>query len=183
MRKRRSLLIPLVLAAATLAWPAPAQATSASHQDPVGDATGAKDPRADITTVDVSYIGGMITVGLTVVNPEPPTSRNWIDGDSGIFWTVFVNDDEYEVNFSAFEDGLSGALYDPQEKEICNGQAKATFGADNRYVVTFPASCLGNPPEITITSELTYDDIASGRGISEDVAPDNEEDCCDVTPS
>ena len=181
---RRTLLIPLVLAAATLAIPLPAQATSANHNDPTGDAAGAKDPRADVTVVDISYTGGTITVGAAVVNPETPTTRNWTDGDSAVIWTLFhPNGQEYEVNFSPFNDGLYGSVFDPQDKHICQGQSKATFGADKRYVVSFPASCLGDPAHLTVTVEFTYDDIAAGKGKTEDVAPDNEVECCRVTPS
>lgn len=181
---RKTLVIPLLFAAATLALQVPAGATAASHDDPAGDATGAKDPRGDAIKVDINYAGGTITVGVLAANPEAPTTRNWIDGDSGIDWTLFhPNGQEYLVNFSAFADGLSGSLFDEKEKELCKGQAKATFGSDKRYVVSFPAACLQNPATLTVTAELTYDDIASGRGKSEDHAPDNEEDCCEVTPS
>src|SRR5688572_14970636 len=108
---RKMLVIPLIFAAATLALQAPAGATAAGHDDPVGDANGAKDPRGDAIKVDINYAGGTITVGVLAANPEAPTTRNWIDGDSGIDWTVFhPNGEEYLVNFSAFADGLSGSL-------------------------------------------------------------------------
>lgn len=181
---RKTLVIPLAFAAATLAFPVPpAGATAASHNDPTGDATGAKDPRGDATVVDIDYSSGTITVGIQAANPETPTTRNWIDGDSGIDWTLFhPNGQEYLVSFSAWSDGLHGYVFDEAEKELCKGQGRATF-ANGRYAVSFPAACLGNPANLTVTAELTYDDIASGRGKSEDHAPDNEEDCCEVTPS
>ena len=86
---RKILAIPLLVAAATLAFQLPADATSGSHDDPTGDANGSKDARADITKVGISYIGGTITLATTVVNPEAPTSRNWVDGDSSVEWTIF----------------------------------------------------------------------------------------------
>ncbi|MGH9023680.1 MAG: hypothetical protein ACRDV9_11390, partial [Acidimicrobiia bacterium] len=88
---------------------------------------------------------------------------------------------EYDVNFSAFDDGLYASLSDDDDKEVCKGMAKAAFGADKRYSVSFPSSCLGDPASFTITSEIGYDDIASGRGASEDSAPDDLNDCCVVT--
>jgi hypothetical protein len=174
---------PLMVAAATLAFQVPAGATATSYADPAGDPDGAGDARADITRMDINYAGGTVTVGLTLANPEAPTSRNWIDGDSGIYWTLLhPNGQEYEVNFSSFDDGLYGSMFDEQEKEVCRGQVKAAYGADKRYTATFPASCLGNPANLLVTADMTYDDIASGRGPSEDLAPDDEEFCCAVTP-
>ena len=180
--KRRTMFLPLALAAATLALPVPAGATSASHTDPRGDVSGAGDPRSDIIGVDITNTGGTVTVGMSLANPEVPTSRNWVEGDTGIFWTLFVGETEYEVNFSSFDDGLYGSMFDEAEKEMCKGQVKAAYGADKRYTASFPSSCLGDPPELSVTSEMGYDDIASGRGPSEDVAPDDSEDCCTVTP-
>lgn len=181
--KRKSMALPLLVAAAALAGPAsPAGATSASHADPKGDVTGAGDPRADITAVDIDYSGGRVSVGMTLVNPEAPTSRNWIEGDTAIFWTLVVGGTEYEVNFSSFDDGLYGSVFDAAEKEVCRGQAKAAYGADKRYTVSFPSSCLGNPASMMMSGEIGYDDIASGRGPSEDFTPDGDDDCCMVTP-
>lgn len=180
---RKLKMLPLLAAAATLALAGPAGATAAAHADPQGDVSGAGDPRADITGVDVNYGGGTITLGLTLATPEAPTTRNWIEGDSGIYWTLFhPSGAEYEANFSAFDDGLYGSLFDEAEKEVCRGQVKAAYTADQRYTVTFPASCLGSPANLEITSEIGYDDIAAGKGASEDSAPDDGESCCIVTP-
>lgn len=180
--KQKVMVFPLLVAAAALAVHGSAGATAASYTDPQGDVAGAGDSRADIIGVDVNYSGGTITMGMTLVNPEAPTSRNWVDGDSGIYWTVFhPSGAEYDVNFSAFDDGLYASLSDDDDKEVCKGMAKAAFGADKRYSVSFPSSCLGDPASFTITSEIGYDDIASGRGASEDSAPDDLNDCCVVT--
>jgi hypothetical protein len=177
---RRKLVIPLVIAAATLAFQAPAGATSAHHDDPTGDA---KDPRADITRTGISYVGGTITLATALLNPEAPTSRNWVDGDTSIDWTIFHPDGgEYWANFSAFPQGLAGSLWTEQDKELCKGQVKPSF-ADGKYSVSFPASCLNNPKDLAIASDIAYDDIASGRGKIEDAAPDGEVECCTVTPS
>jgi hypothetical protein len=180
---RKFWAFPLLLAAATLVFPLPAEATSAAHDDPTGDATGSKDPRADITKVGISYVGGTITLATAVVNPEAPTTRNWIDGDSSVEWTIFHPDGgEYWANFSAFATGLAGSLWTEQDKELCKGQVKPSF-ADGKYSVSFPASCLNNPKELSISGDIAYDDIAAGRGKSEDAAPDDEGECCKVTPS
>lgn len=180
---RKLLAVPLLVAAATLAFQLPAGATSASHDDPTGDPNGSKDPRADITKVGISYIGGTITLATTVVNPEAPTSRNWVDGDSSVEWTIFHPDGgEYWANFSSFATGLAGSLWTEQDKELCKGQVKPSF-ANGTYSVSFPASCLSDPKELSISGDIAYDDIASGRGKSEDAAPDDEGECCKVTPS
>lgn len=180
---RKTLAIPLVIAALTLAFQLPAGATSASIDDPTGDPDGAKDPRADITKVGISYVGGTITLATAVVNPEAPTTRNWVDGDSSIDWTIFHPDGgEYWANFSAFASGPAASLFTEQDKELCKGQVKPSF-ADGKYSVSFPASCLNNPADLSIASDIAYDDIASGRGKSEDKAPDDEGECCKVTPS
>jgi len=178
---RRTLVV--LVAVATLVSLPSAQATTASHTDPTGDVTGAGDARADIVTVDAAYAGGTITLGLAVAKPEAPSSRNWVDGDTGIFWTIFhPSGAEFEANFSAFDDGPSGSLFDENEVVVCDDQVSATFGTDGRYSVSFPSSCLGDPASISVTAEIGYDDIAAGKGPSEDVAPDNEEECCSVAP-
>lgn len=180
---RRLLAIPLLVAVATLALQLPAEATAASQDDPTGDATGGKDPRADITKVGISYVGGTITLATSVVNPEAPTSRNWIDGDTSVEWTIFHPDGgEYSANFSAFAAGPAGSLWTEQEQELCKGQVKPSF-ADGKYSVSFPASCLKDPKELSISGDIAYDDIAAGRGKSEDAAPNDEGECCKVTPS
>ena len=101
---RKMLVIPLVFAAATLVFPVPpAGATVAAIDDPTGDAKGSKDARADITKVGISYAGGTITLATAVVNAEAPTSKNWIDGDTSVEWTIFHPDGgEYWANFSGF---------------------------------------------------------------------------------
>ena len=180
---RKSLAFPLLLAAATLVFPLPAEATTAAHDDPTGDPTGSKDPRADITKVGISYVGGTITLATAVVNAEAPTTRNWIDGDSSVEWTLFHPDGgEYWANFSAFASGLSASLWTEQDKELCKGQVKPSF-ADWKYSVSFPASCMNNPKQLSLAGDIAYDDIAAGRGKSEDAAPDDEGECCMVTPS
>jgi hypothetical protein len=180
---RKFLVFPLLLAAATMVFPVPAGATSAAHDDPTGDPNGSKDPRADITKVGISYVGGTITLATAVVNAEAPTTRNWIDGDTSAEWTIFHPDGgEYWANFSAFATGLSGSLWTEQDKELCKESVKPAF-VDGKYTVSFPASCLNNPPKLTISGDIAYDDIASGRGKSEDAAPDDEGECCEVTPS
>lgn len=176
-------LVPLLVAAATLVVPVPVHAGTGTAADPRGDVTGAGDPRSDITAVDISYAAGSVTLGMTVAQPEKPSSRNWVEGDTGILWTIFhPSGGEYEANFSAFDDGPAGSLFDPADTELCKGQVSAQYTPDGRYTVTFPASCLGDPASLSITSELGYDDIAAGKGPSEDVAPDGYEECCSVTP-
>ncbi len=184
MMTRKTLAIPLVIAALTLAFQMPpAGATVAAHDDPTGDASGGKDARADITKVGISYVGGTITLATAVVNPEAPTTRNWIDGDSSVEWTIFHPDGgEYWANLSAFASGMDASLWTEQDKELCDDQVKPSF-ADGKYSVSFPASCLNNPKELSISGDIAYDDIASGRGKSEDMAPDDEGECCKVTPS
>ena len=180
---RKTLVIPLALAALTLVFPMPAGATVAAADDPTGDSSGAKDPRADITKVGIAYVGGTITLATAVVNPEAPTSRNWIDGDTSVDWTIFHPDGgEYWANFSAFATGPAASLWTEQDKELCKGQVKPSF-ADGKYSVSFPASCLADPKNLTISTDIAYDDIAAGRGKSEDAAPDDEGECCGVTPS
>lgn len=183
MRARKVLVIPLVLAAAMLTFQPPAGATTASFDDPTGDPKPTNDPRADITKVGISYIGGTITLATALANPEAPTSRNWVDGDTSIDWTIFHPDGgEYWANFSAFASGLAGSLWTEDDKELCKGQVKPSF-ADGKYSVSFPASCLKDPKTLSIASDIAYDDIASGRGKQEDAAPDDEGECCTVTPS
>jgi hypothetical protein len=180
---RKTLVIPLAVAALTLAFQMPAGATVAAADDPTGDASGAKDPRADITKVGISYIGGTITLATAVVNAEAPTTRNWVDGDTSVDWTIFHPDGgEYWANFSAFASGPAASLWTEQDKELCKGQVKPSF-ADGKYSVSFPASCLNNPKTLSISSDIAYDDIAAGRGKSEDAVPDDEGECCAVTPS
>ncbi|HKY75431.1 MAG TPA: hypothetical protein VJS45_04780 [Acidimicrobiia bacterium] len=180
---RKTLVIALVLAAASLLFPSPAGATVGSVDDPTGDAKGGKDARADITKVGISYVGGTITLATSVVNPEAPTSKNWIDGDTSVEWTIFHPDGgEYWANFSGFASGPDASLWTEQDKELCKESVKPAF-VDGKYTVSFPASCLNNPPKLTISGDIAYDDIASGRGKSEDAAPDDEGECCEVTPS
>ena len=180
---RKLLAIPLAIAALTLAFQLPAGASVASEDDKTGDPTGAKDPRADITKVGISYIGGTITLATALVNSEAPTSRNWVDGDTSIDWTIFHPDGgEYWANFSGFATGPDASLWTEQDKELCKDQVNPSF-ADGKYMVSFPASCLNNPKELTISTDISYDDIAAGRGRSEDAAPDDEGECCKVTPS
>ena len=180
---RRMLVIPMVIAAASLAFQPPAGATVASHDDPQGDAKGGKDARGDITKVGISYVGGTITLATSVVNAEAPTSKNWVDGDTSVEWTIFHPDGgEYWANFSGFASGPDASLWTEQDKELCDDQVKPSF-ADGKYSVSFPASCLNNPPKLTISGDIAYDDIQSGRGKSEDTAPDDEGECCEVTPS
>ena len=180
---RKTLVFPLVVAALTLGFQLPAGATVASADDKTGDATGGKDPRGDITKVGISYVGGTITLATAVVNAEPPTTKNWIDGDTSVEWTIFHPDGgEYWANFSGFASGPDASLWTEQDKELCKDSVKPSF-ADGKYSVSFPASCLNNPKELTISGDIAYDDIASGRGKSEDAVPDDEGECCKVTPS
>ena len=180
---RKMLVIPLVFAAATLALPMPAGATVGSQDDPTGDAKGGKDARADITKIGISYVGGTITLATAVANAEAPTSKNWVDGDTSVEWTIFHPDGgEYWANFSGFATGPDASLWTEQDKELCKDSVKPSF-ADGKYIVSFPASCLNNPPKLTISGDIAYDDIQSGRGKSEDSAPDDEGECCEVTPS
>ncbi|MGH9011205.1 MAG: hypothetical protein ACRDYF_15335 [Acidimicrobiia bacterium] len=181
---RKTLVIPLVFAAATLVlFQMPAGATVGSFDDAQGDAKGGKDARADITKIGISYVGGTITLATAVVNPEAPTSKNWVDGDTSVEWTIFHPDGgEYWANFSGFASGPDASLWTEQDKELCKDSVKPSF-ADGKYSVSFPASCLNNPAKLTISGDIAYDDIASGRGKSEDAAPDDEGECCEVTPS
>lgn len=180
---RKLLAVPLLVATATMVFQLPAGAASAAIDDPTGDAKGSGDARADITKVGISYTGGTITLATAVANPEAPNTRNWIDGDSSAEWTLFHPDGgEYWANLSAFASGLSGSLWTEQDKELCKGQVKAAF-TDGKYMVSFPAACLNNPKDLSIAGDIAYDDIAAGRGKSEDSAPDDEGECCKVTPS
>lgn len=180
---RKMLVIALVLASATLSFQPPAGATVASIDDPAGDASGGKDGRGDITKVGISNVGGTITLATAVVNPEAPTSKNWVDGDTSVEWTIFHPDGgEYWANFSGFATGPDASLWTEQDKELCKDTVKPAF-VDGKYTVSFPASCLNNPAKLTISGDIAYDDLASGRGKSEDAAPDDEGECCEVTPS
>ena len=180
---RKLLVIALVLASATLSFQAPAGATVGSIDDPTGDAKGGKDPRGDITKVGISYVGGTITLATAVANAEAPTSKNWVDGDTSVEWTIFHPDGgEYWANFSGFASGPDASLWTEQDKELCKDTVKPAF-VDGKYTVSFPASCLNNPAKLTISGDIAYDDLASGRGKSEDAAPDDEGECCEVTPS
>ena len=180
---RKTLVIALVIAAATLALQPPAGATVSSFDDPQGDANGGKDARADITKIGISYVGGTITLATSVVKPEAPTSKNWVDGDTSAEWTIFHPDGgEYWANFSGFASGPDASLWTEQDKELCKETVKPAY-VDGKYTVSFPASCQNNPAKLTISADIAYDDIASGRGKSEDAAPDDEGECCEVTPS
>jgi hypothetical protein len=179
---RKTLVIAVVLAAATLAFQPPAGATVNSIDDPQGDAKGG-DPRADITKIGISYVGGTITLATSVAKTEAPTSKNWVDGDTSAEWTIFHPDGgEYWANFSGFASGPDASLWTEQDKELCKDSVKPAY-VDGKYTVSFPASCLNNPAKLTISGDIAYDDIASGRGKSEDTAPDDEGECCEVTPS
>jgi hypothetical protein len=167
--------------AAAVADPAEPQAvpaagvSEAKFTDPPGDPSGAKDDRADIIGVEATEVDGLVTLA----NPEAPTTRNWIEGDSALLITIYqASGYEYEGNFSSFDDGLYGSIFDEDEKELCKGKVHSAYLADQRYTLTFPTSCVGSPTWLSFAAEMTYDDVASGRGPSEDIAPENYDPCC-----
>jgi hypothetical protein len=148
---------------------APAAVTpAASSECWTTEPAGATDPRGNLTETCSSDVDGTITVAVqTATFDDPRTSANWRSNSTGIVWAFSqsgTGDPQYvaELGTPSIGGPVVNVL-DANDKLLC--QATPSFDVGNRlYMASFPASCIGTPPQYWWQTFMGYD---YGSGVSD----------------
>ena len=147
----------------------PAAASTQSITDPVGDDChpGLCDvgplPQGDVISASADYTDGIITLSLAVLKPtDPSRDPNWANGASGAGWDIGVTGEtvglgavDYSVTM-IYAGGLVASVSNSAGAgDITLCSASPTFDGTT-YQVSFPASCIGSPPQFWWEADMAY---------------------------
>lgn len=169
---RRAPLLVLLLIAALIAVPGPSGAESECVEDATGDVedrtsnTLTDQAEADILAACTSYSPESLEIAVRVAQPtDPATDPAWADFNSAVGAAIDVDGDgeeEFDANFGRFPDGqlrTSVFVHDSSE-QACT--AAGRFDG-TRYLMTIPASCIGNPAAVSVAAFIFYSSSVAGQ--------------------
>ena len=185
-------IICLIAMFGALLAASPAGATSTNQ--PFGPCSATVNNGVCISAVSADYTSTTITLGITVGQAtDPTTDPNWDPANfvgsnaTGVIWNVYVNGSttpawtagDVDVDNQSGPPTFAGGV-EPYLGDTLACSAAASFGiSTDSYVVSFPASCIGNPTSIAVVAAWAY---ADGSTQYEGEAPDGGTPCCSVTP-
>ena len=180
------ILGPVVLTAGS------AQATTAGYSDPRPCSATVQNGVCISSVTAIYGPGGIAFTARVGLGTDPSTDPNWNTPSTFVAFLVWVNgapvlSPSYVVLLGDFSPGrfLGGVATYPGAQVTCNGPPQgvnttALPGSPATYVVSFPASCIGNPSSVSVVAFYSYDQngtVLSDASPTPQVGP-----CCTVVP-
>lgn len=186
----------LVLGMVVVFMAAPAEATTASYNNPTTCSASVQNGVC-IASVTADYDNSTVTVDMTVGKATDPTSDpNWLgDGfNTSVLWGLSTGGSatvayvaEADSNFNA-PGTFRGVVYSASSfATLCDSSSgvAVTFSlATNQYGLSFPASCIQSPSSISVQANWEYATSADSDGTiaAAPGTPQTFTTCCTVTP-
>ena len=173
---------PVLLAASM------AGATTGTYTDP-RPCSASVNQGICISTVTADYGTSSITLTMTVGQAtNPNTDPNWVSGPlpppTYVGWVICLDSTGANCPYLALVGELDGTFsagvvtYPDTGPNLCTAATPSYDLSANTYSVSFPASCVGNPSQITVGALWHYDN--NGTVLTYSSPTDNP--CCDATP-